>query len=90
MINPVDHPVGWALLLYELEDANEHLGDLIRDMVADADYSDEVLRVQLGHVYAHLNRAWCRRNVTEDFSKENYDEQWDKATKFPNDIEPLS
>jgi hypothetical protein len=89
MINRKDHYLGWAALLYELEDAHEHLGNLIKDMVSDPEYSDVEFSIQLGHVYAHLNRAWYRRNVPEDFSKETYDAQRDKATKFPGDIEPV-
>ena len=29
MINQEKHPVGWALLMYELEDAQNHLAQLI-------------------------------------------------------------
>ena len=30
MINRDLHPAGWAALVYELEDAHEHLGQLIK------------------------------------------------------------
>jgi hypothetical protein len=86
MINSKDHPLGWVSLLYELEDAHEHLGNLVKNMVSDPEYSDVEFRIDLAHVYAHLNRAWYRRNVPEDIPKE----LWDKATQFPSDIEPLA
>jgi hypothetical protein len=85
MINRDTNPVGWAALLYELEDAHEHLGNLIWDISADPDYAEGDLRVDLGHVYAHLNRAWFRRNVAEDFPEA----EWTVATSFPVGIEPI-
>ncbi|MDH5821970.1 hypothetical protein QFW77_03045 [Luteimonas sp. RD2P54] len=86
MINRETNPVGWALLLYELVDAHEHLGNLIKEISQDPDYSEGDLRVDLGHVYAHLNRAWFRRNIPEDFPET----QWDTATKFPGDLDPVA
>jgi len=35
--------------------------------------------------YAHLNRAWFKRNVAEDFP----DSDWQAASAFPADIEPI-
>jgi hypothetical protein len=84
MINRKHNPVGWAFLQDELVDAHEHLGNLIKDLSGDPDYDENNLRIDLGHVYAHLNRAWYRRNVREDFPSSD----WDKATSFPGDIEP--
>ena len=86
MINPKDNPVGWSLLLDELRDAHEHLGDLLKEISDGGDYSEEELGVFLGHVYAHLNRAWFRRNVPEDFP----DSEWDAASGFPGDLEPVA
>ncbi|WP_440976359.1 hypothetical protein [Pseudoxanthomonas winnipegensis] len=86
MIDRKNHPVGWAMLLHELEDAREHLQALIEEMEADADYDEHSLRVDLGHIYAHLNRAWRRRYVKEDFAEED----WDRARAFPDDLEPIA
>jgi len=85
MINRDLHPAGWAALVYELEDAREHLGQLIKALSEDAGYAEDELRTDLGHVYAHLNRAWFRRNVAEDFP----DSDWQAASAFPADIEPI-
>lgn len=86
MITRETNPVGWALLLYELADAHEHLGNLIKEMSEDSEYSEPNLRIDLGHVYAHLNRAWFRRNVPEDFPES----EWDTASSFPDDLEPVA
>jgi hypothetical protein len=85
MIKKDSDPVGWASLMYELEDAHEHLGKLIIAMNTDADYGDEEFRIDLGHVYAHLNRAWNRRNNPEKIPED----QWSVASRFPEDLEPV-
>ena len=85
MIDREQHPVSWALLMYELEDAQEHLAKLIASLSARPDFSETDLRIELGHVYAHLNRAWFRRDQTEDFPESD----WEKASRCPDDIEPV-
>lgn len=86
MINRDTNPVGWSLLLNELEDAHEHLGNLIRDMSSGTEHSEEEYAIDLGHVYAHLNRAWRRRNVAEDLT----DDEWEQARGFPEDLMPIA
>jgi hypothetical protein len=84
MISKEANPVEWAMLLQELEDAKEHLTTLIADLDSDPEYDEANLRIDLGHVYAHLNRAWHRRDTVRDFS----DATWELASKFPQDLEP--
>jgi hypothetical protein len=83
MINKQEHPVGWALLMYELEDAQEHLTKIIADMESDPDYGEGNFRVDLGHLYSHINRAWHRRDTEEDLPENGFE----KASEFPTDIE---
>ena len=85
MINKEANPVEWAGLMYELEDAREHLAALIVDIEKDLEFDETDLRIQLGHVFSHLNRAWNRRDLNRNFS----DEEWTLASKFPNDLEPI-
>lgn len=85
MISRHENPLGWSLFLYELADAHEHLGELLREAQESLDFDEPELRIALGHVYAHLNRAWTRRNVAEDFP----DSQWEMASRFPGDLEPI-
>lgn len=86
MIDRRTSPVGWAHLLTDLADAHEHLGALIREMQADPEYGEARFRIDLGHVYAHLNRSWRRRNIPEDFSEA----EWESAARFPEDMEPIA
>ena len=84
MINRTGNPIGWAMLMDELQDAQDHLGDLIHEMEKDPEYGEGNLRVDLGHVFSHLNRAWARRNISEDLSES----EWIEASRFPSDLDP--
>ena len=84
MISKESAPAAWSTLMYELEDAQEHLTTLISKMISDADYDEANLRIDLGHVFSHLNRAWHMRDLTEDLERE----QWWQASQFPKDLEP--
>ncbi len=85
MISKDSNPVAWATLMYELEDAKEHLGDLISALNTNSEIDEVEYSIGLGHVFSHLNRAWHRRQLSEDFS----DEQRHAASQFPTDLKPL-
>lgn len=84
MISKEKNPIGWSMLMYELEDAKEHLSNLISEIESDSEYEEANLRIDLGHIYSHLNRAWHRRNKTEDISEA----EWVEASQFPRDLSP--
>ena len=86
MINRSDHPVAWAILLYELEDAQEHLENFSKQMSREGRIDVEDFTIQIAHVYAHLNRVWNARNEVSELT----DEQWNAFRKFPADIEPVA
>lgn len=88
MINKENAPVEWAGLLYELEDAQEHLAALISEMNATEVFDEVDLRIKLGHVFSHLNRAWHRRNRTDKDDDFN-EEEWLGAGQFPSDLDPV-
>ena len=83
MINIKKNPVEWAGLMYELDDLQEHLESIIKEMNQAGKISAEEYRVQIGHLYAHLNRAWNSRNATADAVEKDME----TLTKFPKDIE---
>lgn len=85
MISKDNAPAAWATLMYELEDAQEHLTTLISEMSSQVDYDEGNLRIDLGHLFAHLNRAWHLRDLTEDLDQE----QWQRAGQFPKDLDPI-
>ncbi|WP_233841710.1 hypothetical protein [Dyella sp. 2HG41-7] len=83
MIDKTLQPVEWASFMYELEDAREHLEKLIKDVESAPEYGETELRMDLGHVFAHLNRAWWRS--TRDLT----DADWKAASQFPGDLTPI-
>jgi hypothetical protein len=84
MISKETAPEAWVTLMYELEDAQEHLTSLISKMNSDTEYDEVNLRIDLGHVFSHLNRAWNRRDASGDTDEEN----WQRDSQFPTDLEP--
>lgn len=70
----------------ELEDAHEHLGDLIREMQESGEIDVESYAVCVAHVYAHLNRAWNSREFKGELSKK----QWEEFRSYPKDLEPIA
>ncbi len=87
MLNNAEHPVAWAMLLYELSDAHEHFGKLIDQMTAKGAIDEEDFRIQLAHVYSHLNRAWHGRSDTE--LDQVPDELRALRSMFPVDMKPV-
>lgn len=86
MIKCNQSPVAWAQFKQELDDARDHLVTLLGEMDSDSAYGEENLRIDLGHVYAHLNRAWNSRNSMAALSGE----EWERFREFPNDIHPIA
>jgi hypothetical protein len=86
MIDANANPVQWAFLMEELNEAHEHLGKMISEMRAHSDYGESRLRVDMGHIMAHLNRAWTRRNFTRDLT----DEEWAALREYPQDFRPIA
>ena len=86
MINPKKNPVEWSLWFDELIDANEHLTNFVDELKKRDDIDEGFegeLRVQLGHIYSHLNRAWNSKNHTGDMSTKD----WEKYSDFPEDLD---
>lgn len=86
MINSKDNPLEWSQLMYELEDAHEHLGRLVKDMHREGRIDVEAYAVDVAHVFAHLNRAWN----TRDFVGEMSEKQQAQYRAFPNDLQPVA
>lgn len=88
MIGKRKDPVAWAMLTYELADAAEALDTLIRQLEEEG-YGEPEFRIDLGHVYAHLNRAWHMRDVDAASAlnpSESVRHEW---TQFPTDLTPI-
>jgi len=85
MIDNDSHPVAWSLLVGELDDAREHLESLIGEMAAQRGYDEEEFRINLGHICAHLNRAWYSRGLTSEIPED----QSPVFSRFQTDVKPV-
>jgi hypothetical protein len=84
MVNKQTAPVAWALLQYELADAQDGIASLLHDMAEDKEFSKIEFGIHMAHIYGHLNRAWNRRNATDkQLEADRLPDEWDK---FPTDL----
>ena len=88
MITVKTNPVARAMLDFELRDAVEHLQRLLAEMAGE-DFGEEEFRIDLGHVYAHLNRAWNRRDVPDAEIEAMTQEQFERWSQMPTDLDPV-
>ena len=85
MIDKKSNPVEWSLLMYELEDAKEHLSNLIDELYLTKHFNETDFKIKIGHIYGHLNRIYHSCNHVGEVS----DEEWLEYSRFPTDIEPI-
>ncbi len=86
MINELDHPVAWGLLLYEIDDVRGRLESLLQQMTDAGRIDEEAFAVDIRRAYAHLNRIWHSRNYGRGAIP---DEDLDRYSKLPTDLDPL-
>jgi hypothetical protein len=86
MINRNENPEPWVLFIVQFQEAHEHLSKLISDITSDRGYDEARLRIDLGHVMAHLNRAWTSRNVARELT----DAEWESFREYPQDLRPIA
>jgi len=85
LINKKDNYLEWIQLVEELDEAKDHLDRLTKEMSETDNYNENRFSVDLGHVYAHLNRAWNSRCSEQGILEED----WNELSKFPKDIKPV-
>jgi len=84
MLNEQTAPVAWALLQYELADAQDGIESLLRDMAEDKEFSEIEFGIHMAHIYGHSNRAWNGRNATDEQHNDNIlQDEW---SKLPSDL----
>ena len=61
-----DEDLNRTYVLYNLEEAHEEIGLIIRDLKRDPAYSEKQLERALRHVVHHVNIAWNARRARVD------------------------
>ncbi len=73
--------------MYELEDAEDGLKCLFKDISENSEFGEAEFRIHMAHIYAHLNRAWNSRNIIDKLA--GNEGNWREHTHFPTDLEHL-
>ena len=74
-------------ILFHLKEAREAIEQLASDLESAADYGFDEYRVNMQHVYHHLNTAWNGRNADEARASASAQEDFDAWRQFPKDME---
>ena len=83
-------PMNKPYVLWNLNEAREAIGQLISDIETDADYDFGEFRVDMEHLYHHVNTAWNARESSAERTNACSQEDFDRWRQFPQDIELTS
>jgi len=72
-------------VLYNLKEAKEQITKTIYDLENNGEYDFSEFRVEMEHLYHHINTAWNAQNSTEKESYECSEENFQQWRKFPSD-----
>ena len=71
---------------WNLQEAQEEIARILRDLEASADYDETEFRIAMEHAYDHLNTAWNSRNEDHEHIANHTEEQFYRWRAFPIDI----
>jgi hypothetical protein len=71
-------------ILFHLKEAEEAIRKTISSIETDSAYDVAELRLEVAHIYHHLNTSWNGRDEPNDEASE---ENFDKWRIFPKDLE---
>ena len=74
-------------VLFHLGEAEKAIRDTIAEIKAHPDYDYGEYRVDMEHVYHHVNSAWNARDASEAAAKECSEADFSRWRQFPTDIE---
>ena len=74
-------------VLHNLKEAAESLANLVGEFESSSEYEEPELRVDLGHVYHHLNTAWNARMSTDEEAEVCSPEDFSRWRVFPESSE---
>lgn len=74
-------------ILYNLKEALEQLSNTIRELETDKDYEYGDFRVDMEHLYHHVNTAWNAQNSSNQESRECSESNYNVWRQFPKDMD---
>jgi hypothetical protein len=72
---------------FHLKEAQEAIQQLIVDLEQNPDYDDVEFRIDIAHLYNHINTAWNARDVADEETSELTDDLFYQWRAFPTDID---
>jgi hypothetical protein len=77
-------------ILFHLAEAQDTIQKLIAELQSDPDYRFGDYRVDMEHLYHHINSAWNGRDASPESVDACSQEDFDRWRQFPTDIELVS
>ncbi|WP_321279154.1 hypothetical protein [Marinifilum fragile] len=74
-------------ILYNLKEALEQLSNTIHELETDKDYEYGNFRVDMEHLYHHVNTAWNAQNSSDQESRECSESNYNTWRQFPKDMD---
>lgn len=74
-------------IVFHLKEARKAIEGLASDIESNADYGIDEYRIDLQHIYHHLNTAWNGRDADESRVKTSAMKNFDTWRQFPKDLE---
>lgn len=84
------HAMNKPHILFHLTEAREAIQELIEELKSDQEYEFGNYRVEMGHLYHHVNSAWNGRDASKEAVDVCSQEDFHRWCQFPTDIELLS
>jgi hypothetical protein len=76
-------------ITFHLSEANKALDRLLKDLESDPEYEYGNYRVDMEHLYHHINSAWNAREASEEAANDCSEEDFRRWRQFPTDLELL-
>jgi hypothetical protein len=83
------NPAVMRYIKFNLAEAKESLGQLLKKMNADPKYPEEYYWMDMGHIYGHINTAWNARNASAKRVLKLTDRDFNQWNKFPGRDKPF-
>jgi hypothetical protein len=74
-------------ILSDLTEGLEQLQEIIKAIKHNPEYGIEEYRIEMGHLYHHLNTAWNGRDAIDAEHRECANVDFNRWRKFPKEAE---
>jgi hypothetical protein len=77
-------------ILWHLRKAIDAITTVIQEIESDPEHGEEELRIDVAHIYHHINTAWNARDASKERIEECSQKDFDEWREFPDDIDPVA